>query len=65
MADNKKLKKVVRARMEVTGESYVTALMRVRECGGRAARPTSTDPDHSLSEEVSETIRLNPPRRGQ
>jgi hypothetical protein len=50
------LKKLVRARMAETGESYVTALMRVREC--------TPSPSPDLAEKVAETIRQSPPRQG-
>ena len=48
------LKRVVRERMRLTGESYTTALMRVREC----------NVDLRSDGAVAETIRQSPPRLG-
>ena len=50
------LKKIVRARMQVTGESYMTALARVREVDAKD-RPSDCDP-------VAWTIEKSPPRIG-
>jgi hypothetical protein len=55
-----KLKKVVRARMVVTGESYVTALMRIRECKGATVETVS-----NIEALAAETIRRSPPRIGK
>jgi len=50
-----KLKRVVKARMWTTGESYTTALMRVRECTIDLNAPDAAD----------ESIRQSPPRLGK
>lgn len=52
------LKRVVRARMTITRESYVTALMRVREC--------KLPPLSSLVPEMlaKKSIEQSPPRKG-
>lgn len=53
------LKRVVRARMQLSGESYVTALMRVKEC--------KLPPLSSLVPEVlaQKSIEQSPPRKGR
>lgn len=62
---NAKVKRIARARSWITGESYMTARMRVVECAGKYLPSEHQDPKLRDVDDAEATIVWSPPRRGQ